>query len=123
MNREELIEEAAKAIEKVPYHAWHDVTREGARVIARAALAAFEAAHAKELDTSPGRVKNEADSSQVGAAQKPTDARVKADAKEHAAERYSGVIYLSEYNAAVSAFVEGAMWRAEDVRVAESDHP
>lgn len=48
--REELIEKAAKAIEKVPYHAWHDVTREGAREIARAALAVFEQSHTPTND-------------------------------------------------------------------------
>lgn len=50
MTDERLIEEAAKAIEKVPYHAWHDVTREGARELARTALAVFEKAHAPTDD-------------------------------------------------------------------------
>ena len=35
---------------------------------------------------------------------------MKAGAQEYAAQRYREVIYLSEYNAAVSAFVEGAEW-------------
>lgn len=40
----------------------------------------------------------------------PSIAQVRADAQEYAANRFRGVIYLSEYNAAVSAFVEGVDW-------------
>lgn len=36
--------------------------------------------------------------------------QVRADAQAYAAERYRSVLYLSEYNAAVSAFVEGVEW-------------
>lgn len=40
----------------------------------------------------------------------PSGAQLKAGAQEYAAQRYREVIYLSEYNAAVSAFVEGVEW-------------
>ncbi|QOC59431.1 hypothetical protein SEA_LIFES_108 [Microbacterium phage Lifes] len=58
MTNERLIEEAAKAVEKVPYHAWHDVTRAGAREIARATLAVFEKAHTPTDDEREAEVKS-----------------------------------------------------------------
>ena len=44
-----------------------------------------------------------------------------AEARKYATDRYREVIYLSEYNAAVSAFVEGAMWRSPEPQGEPSD--
>lgn len=51
----------------------------------------------------------------------PSDAQIRADAQKYAAERYREVIYLSEYNAAVSGFVEGALWKPREAKGEPSD--